>query len=96
VGSREWRAAVVIGTFISTIIGSDGGATYDHLKRGGGSYWGAPLGAPWCGRRRGRCPWHGGARGGGGGAQPHGAGGRKAGWAAWAERPNRPVGGWAD
>jgi hypothetical protein len=36
VGGREWRAAVVIDTFISTIIGSEGGATYDHLKRGGG------------------------------------------------------------
>jgi hypothetical protein len=35
VGGREWRAAVVIDTFISTIIGSEGGATYDHLKRGG-------------------------------------------------------------
>jgi hypothetical protein len=25
-----------------------------------------------------------------------GEGGRKAGWGAWAERPNRPAGGWAD
>jgi hypothetical protein len=80
---------------MAAITGSEGGGNYSQLKRG------RVIG----GDRRGL---HGTGEGGGGvhGAVAreaeeaalgrHGEGGRKAEWAAWAERPNRLVGGWAD
>jgi hypothetical protein len=52
-----------------TRVKEGGGGNYVRLKRGR-VIGGQPLGTPWPLRRRGRCPWRGGERGGGGGARP--------------------------
>jgi hypothetical protein len=93
-GGQEWQAAAVIGAFMAAVTRSEGGGNYGRLKMGE-LLGGQPLGL------------HGTGEGGGGvhgvaareeeaALSQRGKGGRKAGWAAWAERLNRPVGGWAD
>jgi hypothetical protein len=51
---------------MAAIIESEGGGNYGRLKRWGENYWGAIVGAPWRGRRRGWHPWCGHVRGRGG------------------------------
>jgi hypothetical protein len=70
-----------------------GGGIYDRVKPHDRVNEGVSVGvAPWHGRRAARRPWHGGTRGGGGGATGSGEGGRKGkgaqlGGLAWPARP---------